>query len=52
MDFKVIHIEETDSTNRWLMKQGDGSFVTSADVTKEPSPCFISQRLVESVSSI
>ena len=23
-----------------LVKQGDGSFVTSADVTKEPSPCF------------
>ena len=23
------------------MKQGDGSFVTSRDVTKEPSPCFI-----------
>ena len=24
-----------------LMKQGDGSFVTSHGVTKEPSPCFI-----------
>jgi hypothetical protein len=23
-----------------LVKQGDGSFVTPADVTKEPSPCF------------
>jgi hypothetical protein len=23
-----------------LVKQGDGSFVTSASVTKEPSPCF------------
>ncbi len=41
MDFKIIHIEETDSTNRWLMTQGDGSFVTSRDVTKEPSPCVI-----------
>lgn len=52
MKFEVIHIDETDSTNRWLremkqgdgsfvMKQGDRSFVTSADVTKEPSPCFI-----------
>ena len=41
MDFKIIHIEETDSTNRWLMQQGDGSFVTSRDVTKEPSPCCI-----------
>ena len=31
MDYKMIHIEETDSTNRWMkeMKQGDGSFVTS-----------------------
>ena len=56
MDYKMIHIEETDSTNRWMkeMKQGNGSFVTSRDVTKEPFPCFISfiQRLVESVSSI
>ena len=43
MDYKVIHIEETDSTNRWMkeMKLGDGSFVTSRDVTKEPSPCYI-----------
>ncbi len=43
MDYKMIHIEETDSTNRWMkeMKQGNGSFVTSRDVTKEPFPCFI-----------
>ena len=41
MDFKIIHIDETDSTNRWLMTQGDGSFVTLRDVTKEPSPCVI-----------
>ena len=26
MKFEIIHIDETDSTNRWLreMKQGDG----------------------------
>lgn len=40
MDFKVIHIDETDSTNRWL-RDSDGSFVTSADVTKEPSLCVV-----------
>ena len=41
VEWKIIHIDETDSTNRWIFKQGDGSFVTSRDVTKEPSPCFI-----------
>ncbi|MBO4720255.1 MAG: biotin--[acetyl-CoA-carboxylase] ligase [Prevotella sp.] len=42
VDWKIIHIDETDSTNHWLrMTQGDGSFVTSDDITKEPSPCVI-----------
>ena len=44
MDFRIIHIEETDSTNRWL-KQGDGSFVRSdaVDLTKEPSLCVVAE---------
>ena len=29
-----------------LVKQGDGSFVTSAGVTKEPSPCFTKRSMV------
>ena len=42
MDFRVVHIEETDSTNRWL-KHRDGSFVRSdaVDLTKEPSLCYV-----------
>jgi BirA family biotin operon repressor/biotin-[acetyl-CoA-carboxylase] ligase len=46
MEFKVIHIDETDSTNRWLrefVQQRDGSFVTSDGVTKEPSLCYIAE---------
>ena len=34
VEWKIIHIDETDSTNRWIMKQGDGSFVTSRDVSQ------------------
>ena len=40
MNFKIIHIDETDSTNRWLWDSA-GSFVTSADVTKEPALCVV-----------
>ncbi len=40
MDFKIIHIDETDSTNRWLRDRDDSSFA-SVDVTKEPSLCVI-----------
>ena len=40
MDFKIIHIDETDSTNRWL-RDRENSFVTSADITKEPSLCVV-----------
>ena len=42
MDFRVVHIEETDSTNRWF-KHRDGSFVRSdaVDLTKEPSLCYV-----------
>ena len=41
MDFKIIHVEETGSTNRWIKEYRDGSFVTSQDVTKEPSLCYV-----------
>ena len=44
MDFKVVHIDETDSTNRWLreLTQRNGSLV-SRDVidTEEPSLCVV-----------
>ena len=31
MDFRIIHIEETDSTNRWLKENGEGNMVVVAD---------------------
>ena len=31
MDFKIIHIEETDSTNHWLKEHGEGNMVVVAD---------------------
>ena len=40
MNFKIIHIDETDSTNRWL-RDRDGSFVASVDVTKEEQPLCV-----------
>ena len=44
VEWKIIHIDETDSTNRWIFKQGDGSFVTSRDVSKAdqttPGPSY------------
>jgi BirA family biotin operon repressor/biotin-[acetyl-CoA-carboxylase] ligase len=41
MDFKIIHIDETDSTNRWLKEHRDSSLVSLSDVTKEPSLCVV-----------
>lgn len=41
MDFKIIHIDETDSTNRWLKEHSDRSLVTLSDVTKESSLCVV-----------
>ena len=41
MDFKIIHIDETDSTNRWLMEHSDSSLETLSDVAKEPSLCVV-----------
>lgn len=31
MDFKIIHIEDTDSTNRWMKENGEGEMVVAAD---------------------
>ena len=31
MDFKIIHIKETDSTNHWLKEHGEGNMVVVAD---------------------
>ena len=41
MDFKIIHIDETDSTNRWLKEHRDSSLETLSDVAKEPSLCVV-----------
>jgi BirA family biotin operon repressor/biotin-[acetyl-CoA-carboxylase] ligase len=41
MDFKIIHIDETDSTNRWLKEHSDSSLVSLSDVAKEPSLCVV-----------
>ena len=40
MEWKIIHIAETDSTNRWLTSQGDSPLV-SAPLTKGQSPCEV-----------
>ena len=41
MDFKIIHIDETDSTNRWLKEHRDSSLASLSDVAKEPSLCVV-----------
>jgi BirA family biotin operon repressor/biotin-[acetyl-CoA-carboxylase] ligase len=40
MEWKIIHIAETDSTNRWLTSHGDSPRV-SAPFTKGQSPCEV-----------
>jgi BirA family biotin operon repressor/biotin-[acetyl-CoA-carboxylase] ligase len=40
MEWKIIHIAETDSTNRWLTSHGDSPFVRGA-LTKGLSPCEV-----------
>ena len=39
MDFKIIHIEETDSTNRWLKAHGEGTMVVVADYQTAGQGC-------------
>ena len=31
MDYKIVHIDETDSTNRWLRENGEGEMVVVAE---------------------
>ena len=37
----IVNGKDCVFTCRAIMTQGDGSFVTSGDITKEPSPCVI-----------
>jgi uridylate kinase len=39
MDFKVIHIDETDSTNRWLKENGKGNMVVVTDYQTAGKGC-------------
>ena len=39
MDFRIIHIDETDSTNRWLKENGEGTMVVTADYQKAGKGC-------------
>ena len=39
MEYKLIHIEETDSTNRWLKAHGEGTMVVVADYQTAGQGC-------------
>ena len=39
MDFKVVHIDETDSTNHWLKAHGEGTMVVVADYQTAGKGC-------------
>ena len=39
MEYKIIHIEETDSTNRWLKAHGEGKLVVVADYQTAGKGC-------------
>ena len=39
MDFKVVHIDETDSTNHWLKAHGEGTMVVVADFQTAGKGC-------------
>lgn len=39
MDFRIIHIDETDSTNRWLKENGVGNMVVVADYQTAGKGC-------------
>lgn len=38
-DFKIVHIEETDSTNRWMKENGEGKMVVVADYQTAGKGC-------------
>ena len=44
MDFKIIHIEETDSTNHWLKEHGEGNMVVVADYQTAGRGCGSNSR--------
>ena len=39
MEFKIIHIDETDSTNRWLKENGEGNMVVVTDYQTAGKGC-------------
>ena len=39
MEYKIIYIEETDSTNRWLKAHGEGTMVVVADYQTAGKGC-------------
>lgn len=39
MNFKIVHIEETDSTNRWMKEHGEGEMVVVADFQTAGKGC-------------
>ena len=39
MEYKIVHIEETDSTNRWLKVHGEGMMVVVADYQTAGKGC-------------
>ena len=39
MEYKIVHIEETDSTNRWLKAHGEGKMVVVADYQTAGKGC-------------
>ena len=41
MKWDIIHLDETDSTNRWLKQHGDGSFCVNDDLHKKNRPLCV-----------
>ena len=39
MEFKIVHVDETDSTNRWMKKNGEGEMVVVADFQTAGKGC-------------
>ena len=39
MEFKIVHIDETDSTNRWIKENGEGRMVVVADYQTAGKGC-------------
>ena len=41
VEWKIIHLDETDSTNRWLKQHGDGSFCVNRHLHKKNRPLCV-----------